>query len=116
MEAAVRAFVADKFAPGTGIFRDAPAPSAFRDPAAIQAAIPEYSEANIAAVIGYCEYVMQHYGQFPANYAPFRTLMAFQAHHIDTDFYDRFYLDGAYTDAHKRHMAAWHPDGESAPP
>jgi len=110
MEEAVRAFVAHKFAPGTGIFRDAPAPSAWRDPAAIQAAIPEYSEANVQAVIGYCEYVMKHYGQFPANFAPFRTLMAFQAHHIDTAFYDRFYVDGAYTAAHSGHFAAWHPD------
>ena len=34
MEAAVRAFVDYKFAPGTGFFRDAPEPSAWRDPAA----------------------------------------------------------------------------------
>ena len=51
-------------------------PSAWRDPALIQSAIPEYSEANIQAVIAYCEYVMKHYGQFPANYGPLRTLMA----------------------------------------
>ena len=57
---------------------------------------------------------MEHYGQFPANYAPFRTLMAFQAHHIDTAFYDRFYVDGSYTEAHANHFAAWHPGG--APP
>ena len=110
MEAAVRAFVASKFAPGTGIFRDAPGPSPWRDPATIQGAIPEYSEANIEAVIAYCEYVMKHYGQFPANYGPIRTVMAFQAHHIDTAFYDTFYTDGAYTDAHRNHFAAWHPD------
>ena len=30
-------------------------PSAWRDPALIQSAIPEYSEANIQAVIAYCE-------------------------------------------------------------
>ena len=34
MEAAVRAFVDYKFAPGTGFFRDATKPSAWRDPAA----------------------------------------------------------------------------------
>jgi hypothetical protein len=109
MEAAVRAFVADKFAPGTGIFRDA-GPSAWRDPALIQSAIPEYSEANIQAVIAYCEYVMKHYGQFPANYGPLRTLMAVQAHHLDLSFYDRFYRAGAYTDNHVQHLARWHPD------
>lgn len=109
MEAAVRAFVASKFAPGTGIFRNAPGPSPWRDPGTIQGAIPEYSEASIQAVIAYCEYVMKHYGQFPANYAPIRTVMAFQAHHIDTAFYDKFYREGAYTDAHRNHFAAWHP-------
>ncbi len=108
MEAAVRAFVDYKFAPGTGFFRDASKPSAWRDPAAIQATIPPYSEANIEAVIAYCEYVMKHYGQFPANFGPIRTLMAFQAHHIDTAFYDRFYQPGAYTRAHAEHFARWH--------
>jgi hypothetical protein len=110
MEAAVRAFVDYKFAPGTGFFRNASAPSAWLDPAAIQATIPPYTEENIQAVIAYCTYVMDHYGQFPANFAPIRTLMAFQAHHIDTAFYDRFYRPGAYTAAHAEHFARWHGD------
>lgn len=111
MEAAVRAFVADKFAPGTGFFRDPrPTSNAWRDPALVEGAIPEYSEANIQAAIAYCEYVMEHYGQFPGNYGPFRTLMAFQAHHVDTAFYDRFYQPGAYTETVAGHLAAWHPD------
>ena len=113
MEAAVRAFVDYKFAPGTGFFRDASKPSAWRDPAVIQASIPPYTEANIQAVIGYCDYVMKHYGQFPANFGPIRTLMAFQAHHIDTEFYDRFYRPGAYTQAHAEHFTRWHADGAS---
>jgi len=113
MEAAVRAFVDYKFAPETGFFRDAPKPSAWRDPAAIQATIPPYTEANIEAVIGYCDYVVKQYGQFPGNFGPIRTLMAFQAHHIDTAFYDRFYRPGAYTDAHATHFARWHADAVS---
>lgn len=109
MEAAVRAFVASKFDPQTGVFRD-PKANAWKDPATIHGAIPEYSEANVEAVIAYCEYVMKHYGQFPGNYAPLRTVMAYQAHHIDTDFYDRFYREGAYTEAHAGHFVAWHGD------
>jgi hypothetical protein len=35
--------------------------------------------------------------------------MAFQAHHIDTSFYDRHYRPGAYTEAHSEHFARWHP-------
>ena len=107
MEDAVRAFVDFKFAGGQGFFRD-PRQSAWKDPKRIQEAIPPYSEANIKAVIAYCNWVMDHYGQFPGNYGPFRTLMAFQAHHIDTAFYDRFYVDGAYTDLHDRHFELWH--------
>jgi hypothetical protein len=113
MEAAVRAFVDYKFAPGTGFFRDASRPSAWSDPAAIQATIPPYTEANIQAVIGYCDYVMKHYGQFPGNFGPIRTLMAFQSHHIDTAFYDKFYRPGAYTQAHADHFARWHGDAVS---
>jgi hypothetical protein len=108
MEHAVRAFVDYKFASGTGFFRDPARAGAWRDPAAIQARIPPYTEANIQAVIGYCTYVMDHYGQFPANYGPIRTLMAFQAHHIDPAFYDRFFQPGAYTEAHTRHAERWH--------
>jgi hypothetical protein len=32
-----------------------------------------------------------------------------QAHHIDTDYYDRFFGPGAYGPAHVAHMATWHP-------
>lgn len=116
MANAVRAFVDAKFAPGTGIFRDpAPASSAWRDPAAVQGSIPPYSEANIQAVIAYCEYVVRKYGQFPGNYGPIRTVMAFQAHHVDTTFYDRFYREPMYTRMQANHFANWHP-GVAAEP
>jgi hypothetical protein len=39
---------------------------------------------------------------------PFRTVLAFQAHHLDLEFYDRFFKPGATTDAHRQHFAAWH--------
>jgi hypothetical protein len=32
-----------------------------------------------------------------------------QAHHIDTDYYNRFFGGGAYGPAHAEHMATWHP-------
>lgn len=108
MEAAVRAFVDAKYAAGTGVFRDGSDANAWKDPKAVQAGIPEYSEANIEAVVAYCEYVHGRYGRFPSNPGPFRTLMAYQAHHLETEFYDRFYRTGAYTEAHRRHFEEWH--------
>jgi hypothetical protein len=108
METAVRAFVASKFEAGKGIFRDAPTPSALKDPAAVQATIPEYPERDIQAAIAFCDYIYKKYGQFPGNYGPIRTVMAFQAHHIDTAFYDTFYREGTYTPGHSDHLQAWH--------
>jgi hypothetical protein len=57
----------------------------------VQAGIPAYSDVAIAATIGYCEYVHNRYGRFPANSGPFRTVLAHQAHRLDRDFYERFY-------------------------
>lgn len=108
MRAAVEAFVEAKYSPDFGVFRDAGAGSAWADPAAMLPQIPEYSDANVEAVVSYCEHVYERYGRFPGNFPPLRTLMAFSAHHIDLEFYDRYYRPGAYTDAHRDHFSNWH--------
>lgn len=91
MKEAVLAFVDMKFAPGKGAFRDGGQGTAWRDAQTVQAAIPEYSDAAIQATIDYCEYVYGRYGRFPAACGPFRTVLAYQAHRIDPEFYARFY-------------------------
>ena len=80
-----------KYAQGKGTFRDGGAATGWRDGAAVQAEIPPYSDRAIAATIAYCEYVYQRYGRFPANSGPFRTILAHQAHHLDLEFYQKFY-------------------------
>jgi hypothetical protein len=35
--------------------------------------------------------VLCRYGRFPSANGPFRTILAHQAHGVDTDFYERFY-------------------------
>jgi hypothetical protein len=91
MEEAVLAFVDYKYAQGQGTLRDGGAASNWRDGAAVQAGIPRYSDQAIAATIACCEYLYQRYGRIPATNGPFRTLMAYQAHHLDADFYKKFY-------------------------
>jgi hypothetical protein len=93
---------------GTGTLRDERATTAWRDRAAVQAAIPRPSDEAIDATIAYAEYLYQRYGRFPAGTGPFRTVEAYQAHHLDLDFYDRFYQAGAVTEAHRHHMEHWH--------
>jgi hypothetical protein len=108
MEEAVLAFVDYKYAHGTGTFRDGGTATSWRDGASVQAGIPPYSDGAIAATIAYCEYVYERYGRFPANNGPFRTVLAHQAHHLDPDFYDRFYQSGALTET--QHQVREHSD------
>jgi hypothetical protein len=97
MADAVRAFVDYKLAENSGTLRDRAAHGAWRDGASIQGGIHDYSDETVAAVIAYCEYVYRRYGRFPASSGPFRTVLAYQAHHLDPDFYDRFYKPGTLT-------------------
>jgi len=103
MEEAVLAFVAYKYEQGKGTFRDGGAATGWQDGARVQARIPRYSDEAIAATVAYCEYVYERYGRFPANSGPFRTVLAHQAHHLDPEFYDRFYRPEALTDTQRRH-------------
>ena len=108
MEEAVLAFVEYKYAQGKGTLRDGGTATGWRDGAGVQAGIPRYSDTVIAATIAYCEYVYQRYGRFPANSGPFRSVLAHQAHHLDLDFYDRFYRPDALTGTQRHHWDAWH--------
>jgi hypothetical protein len=108
MEAAVHAFVDSKYSEEHGIFRGGTTESEWKDPTAVRESIPKYSDASIDAVVAYCEYVYGRYGRFLANFGPLRTLMAYQVHHIDTEFYDRYYKPGVYEDAHRRHLELLH--------
>jgi hypothetical protein len=87
MEEAVRAFVEDKFAPLSGSLRTN---SRWTD-ASVAPSIPRPSERTIEATIAHCNYVYRRYGRYPAGNGPYRTCLAFQVHHIDRDFYARFY-------------------------
>ena len=95
MEEAVLAFLDYKYAEGRGTFRDGGAVTGWRDAAAVQAGIPSYSSKAIEATIAYCRYVYERYGRFPVCGGPFRTVLAFQAHRLDPDFYARFYREDA---------------------
>lgn len=103
MEAAVRAFVDNKFGPH-GIFRGGATHSAWRDPSAVAEASSAPSQANIEATIAYCEYVHGRYGRFPAYAPPLRTVLGFQVNHLDTEFYDRHYNPSALTEAQRQHL------------
>ncbi|MBV8826657.1 MAG: hypothetical protein JO084_16785 [Bradyrhizobiaceae bacterium] len=67
------------------------------------------SEEGIACTKAVCNYIYETYARFPGNLDAMHLMWFFQAHHIDTDFYDRFFRPGAYGPTHAAHLAAWHP-------
>lgn len=107
MREAVMAVVETKFG-RQGTFRGGITNSAWRDPSAISSTLPDLNEEAIEATISYCEYVLKTYKRFPAFVTPFRTVLGFQAAHLDIEFYDKFYKPEALSDSHREHLARWH--------
>ncbi len=102
MADAVRAYVDHKFG-AKGIWTEGS--GAWKAPGTVTQHIDPPSETAIQATIAYCEYIYRRYGRFPAYSAPFRTVIGYQATHIDVDFYDQFFHPDALTQTQREHHA-----------
>ena len=71
-------------------------------------AVVAISEEGIACTKAVCNYIHQTYGRFPGNVDAMHLMWFMQAHHLDTDYHDRFFRPGAYGATHAAHMARWH--------
>jgi hypothetical protein len=111
MDAAVDAVVAAKFG-ADGIYTaDADREAPFLEKNEFMAGVPRYSEKLVQAVKDICNYIYDTYGRFPST-VPTMGISSYwvQAHHLDLDFYDRFYGAGAYTQTQADHFQDWHGD------
>jgi len=97
MADAVRAVVESKFG-AKGIFRSAGQGSAWAKHNDVIQPVQPVSEATIQAVTAYCEYLWKRYGRFPVYLPPYRTVLGFQACHLDAEFYDKFYQPEAMSE------------------
>jgi hypothetical protein len=66
------------------------------------------SDEGLACTKAICTYIFETYGRFPAGTDAIHLMWFVQAHHIDTDYYDRFFNPGAYGPTHVSHMLTWH--------
>lgn len=66
------------------------------------------SEEGIACTKAVCNYIFETYGRFPGAVDAMHLMWMMQVHHLDTDYYDRFFRAGAYGPTHASHMEAWH--------
>jgi hypothetical protein len=81
MRAAVESLCERKFGPGGPFHPETPGP--WKDSSGVRTAAQAHSE-------------------------EFRECVALQAHHLDLEFYDKFYKPGAYLRTHAGHMEKWH--------
>jgi hypothetical protein len=66
------------------------------------------SPEGLACTKAVCNYIYDTYGRFPGTTDAMHLLSVMQVHHIDTDYYDRFFGPDAYGATHAAHMATWH--------
>lgn len=111
MSAAVDAVVDVKFGPGGGFNLDSDSPSPYLNRNEFVSAIPRHSDKLVQCVKDICNYIYDTYGRFPSHVDAISVSGSWvQAHHLDLDFYDRFFEAGAYTETQAQHMDLWHSD------
>jgi len=106
MSEAVDLVLAEKFGSG-GIYSGIQS-TPFKENINMEKEVPRPSEDIIQCVKDICEYIYNTFGRFPATIDTMLCSLFFQAHHLELEFYDKYYKEGAYTDVHKNHMSLWH--------
>ena len=108
MAAAVEALCERKFGPGGPYHPDTPGP--WKDSRKVRSAARVHNEEFRECVALQANYIFETFGKFPGTVPAIFVLMYLQAHHLDLEFYDRFYKEGAYLKTHAAHRARWHPE------
>jgi hypothetical protein len=108
MRAAVEAVCERKFGPGGPFHHDTPGP--WKDTPKVRSAARVHDERFKSCIALQAQYLYDTFGKFPGTVPSMFVIMYLQAHHLDLDFYDKFYKSGAYLKTHAMHMTRWHPD------
>jgi hypothetical protein len=106
MHSATKVFVERKFGPG-GAY-DPEVPGVWRDSARVKGSVARYNNDFVDCISEVAQYIYDKYGKFPGVRTTIMLPGCVQAHHIDTDFYDTHYVQGAYLETHARHTERWH--------
>ena len=94
MRAAVEAFAERKFGPHGAYDPGAPGP--WRDGGAVKETVAPYSAEFVDCMAEVAQYIHDKHGKFPGARSTIMLPGFVQAHHLDTDFYDTHYQEGAY--------------------
>jgi hypothetical protein len=108
VDAVLAPLVRTESPPATPVEPRRPVPYLISDDEHREAAV-EISEDGIACTKAVCNYIYDTYGRFPGTVDAMHLMWLMQVHHLDTDYYDRFFRPGAYGATHAAHLASWHP-------
>ena len=107
MGAAVQAIYDAKWGKA-GIYKEEGGPAPVKDRQSLDKLVQKTPAWCLEASKALADYIWQTYGRFPATIDPMMMNIWFQAHHLETEFYDQYYQPGAYHKAVKDHMGVWH--------
>ncbi|MBP7526532.1 MAG: hypothetical protein KA801_01315 [Syntrophorhabdaceae bacterium] len=107
MRAAVDALCERKFGPGGPFHPETPGP--WKDSHKVRSAAQNHDERFRECVALQAQYIYDTFGKFPGTVPSMFVIMYLQAHHLDLEFYDRFFKPGSYLKTHAKHIAHWHP-------
>jgi hypothetical protein len=110
MRDAVEAACERKFGRGGPFHPDTPGP--WKDSARVRSAAQVHSAEFRECVALQAQYIYDTFGKFPGIVPSIFLITFLQAHHLDLEFYDKFYKPGAYLKTHAEHMARWHAPGK----
>jgi hypothetical protein len=106
MRSAVEAACERKFGRGGPFNADTPGP--WKDTQKVRSSASVHNERFKECVALQAQYIFDTFGKFPGTVPSMFLIMYLQAHHLDLDFYDKFYKPGAYLKTHADHMKRWH--------
>ena len=110
MKAAVDAVIKKKFGPGGPFHIQTPGP--WKDSVKVRGSAQIHNEEFQECVATQAEYILNRFGKFPGTVPTILAFVYLQAHHIDLEFYNRYFKPGAYLKTHAEHMGKWHPGTE----
>ena len=66
------------------------------------------TEQTVEITKAYCNYIYETYGRFPATFDPITMPIWMQVHHLETEWYDKYQIDGILGENHRQHIKRWH--------
>jgi hypothetical protein len=106
MRDAVEAVCQRKFGLGGPFHSETPGP--WQDTHRVRSSAQIHSDAFRECVALQAQYVFDTFGKFPGTVPSIFLIMYLQAHHLDLEFYDKFFKPGSYLETHARHFDRWH--------